>query len=135
MFGVPCLLCWPYSDELTGKHPADWLFNFEVGRLQELMAHRDNMTQAEEKDLKLVQSAEAIYHIQEVSKGKTTPIFTAHGTRDTLVTPAKAQWLNNALAKAGVPHKTVMVNNGRHMYGGWKDEPIEQAISFVQKYI
>jgi acetyl esterase/lipase len=42
------------------------------------------------------------------------PVFTIHGSADTLVPPKQAERLAEALAKAGIPHETVIVEGLGH---------------------
>lgn len=135
MFGVPCMLCWPYRTSLSGSHPADWYFDFPVGRLQQLMNDQDSLDAAERSDAELVQSAEATYNIVNVSKKSTAPTFIGHGDADDLVPAEKASFLARALSEVGVDYQLVLAPGGGHEYENWPDDPIESAVSFVQKHI
>merc|ERR1719343_1428066 len=83
MFGETCFLCQGYTDQflapLKNVYGAvmsqDYLFGFKEGTLQSLKEAESNPTSSQATQIKKVQTAEPLYQLVHVGKGKTPPIF------------------------------------------------------------
>jgi len=109
-----------------------------VNPLSLALAHEDDPlvvrflggTLAEKQDA--AKRASPIYYVTAT----TPPLFLLHGTADKRVHPGQSTAMAEALARAGVPHRIVLVEGGKHgMDIAREDKMLAEIIAFFDEHV